>query len=263
MSGSILSNYEFDTHNNMCFSPVIARRWLVGGDFANRVAAETTGACCYRLPGPVRILNVLTGLFFVGHSCDARAMIDFDAAVSLIAKQPGTRLVAIDGLPVSGKSSLAGRLEAELGATIVYLDDFVRPPADWRGKADPAFPFPYMRYDEFTHTVRALAERREARYRGYDWTAGRLADDWTEVDPNGLVVVEGVSTLNPDLAPLYDMRLWVESDASTTLEASLARGVGDWENEWRTLFMPSVALYLASDPWLRADHIVIGRGAMS
>ena len=111
--------------------------------------------------------------------------------------------------------------------------------------------------------MRALAERRVARYRGYDWAAGRLADAWTEIDPNGLVVVEGVSTLNPDLASLYDMRLWVESDASTTLAASLARGVGDWESAWRTLFMPSVALYLASDPWLRADHIVAGRGATS
>lgn len=188
-------------------------------------------------------------------------MIDFDAAVSLVGTLSGTRLVAIDGLPVSGKSSLAGRLEAELGATIVYLDDFVRPQAEWRGKAAPAFPFPHMRYDEFTQTVRALAERRMARYRGYDWASGRLADAWTEIDPDGLVVVEGVSTLNHQLAPLYDMRLWVQSDASTTLAASLARGVGDWESEWRTLFMPSVALYLSSDPWLRADHIVTGRGA--
>ena len=188
-------------------------------------------------------------------------MIDFDAAVSLIGARPDIRLVAIDGLPVSGKSSLASRLEVELGATIVYLDDFVLPEAEWRGKAAPAFPFPYMRYDEFTQTVRALAERRVARYRRYDWAAGRLAEAWTEIDPDGLVVVEGVSTLNRQLAPRYEMRLWVESDASTTLAASLARGVGDWESEWRTLFMPSVALYLASDPWLRADHIVAGRGA--
>ena len=190
-------------------------------------------------------------------------MIDFDAVVSLIGARPDIRLVAIDGLPVSGKSSLAGRLETELGATIVYLDDFVRPEAEWRGKAAPAFPFPYMRYEEFTQAVRALAERRVARYRGYDWAVGRLADGSTEINPNGLVVVEGVSTLNPQLASLYDLRLWVESDAATTLAASLARGVGDWESAWRTLFMPSVALYLASDPRLRADHIVAGRGATS
>jgi uridine kinase len=188
-------------------------------------------------------------------------MIEFDAAVDLIGALRGKRLVAIDGLPVSGKSTLAGRLEAQLGATIVYLDDFVRPEAEWRGKVGPAFPFPYMRYDDFCQAVMTLAEGRVARYRGYDWAAGRLAGAWTEIDPDGLVVVEGVSALNPELAPVYDLRLWVESDAATTLEASLARGVGDWEREWRTLFMPSVALYLATEPWLRADHIVAGRGS--
>ena len=189
-------------------------------------------------------------------------MIDFDAAVSLVGTRPGPRLVAIDGLPVSGKSTLAERLEAELGAKTVYLDDFVRPEAEWRGKAEPAFPFPYIRYEQFCQTVMALAGRRIARYRGYDWATGRLAETWTEINPAGLVVVEGVSTLNTALAPLYDLRLWVESDAATTITASLARGVGDWEQEWRGLFMPSVGHYLRTEPWLRADHIVAGRDAV-
>lgn len=189
-------------------------------------------------------------------------MIDFDAVVSLIKTRPGTRLVAIDGLPVSGKSTLADRLETELGATIAYLDDFVRPEAEWRGKLGPAFPFPYIRYDEFSQAVMTLAQGQAARYRRYDWAAGQLADAVTEISADGLVVVEGVSALNPNLAPLYDLRLWVESDAATTLEASLTRGVGDWEHEWRELFMPSVELYLATDPRSRADHIVAGRAAM-
>lgn len=189
-------------------------------------------------------------------------MIDFDAAVGLIGMRPGSRLVAIDGLPVSGKSTLADRLETELGGSIVYLDDFVRPEGEWRGKVGPAFPFPYIRYDEFCQTVMMLAQGRVARYRRYDWAAGRLADRWTEIDPGGLVVIEGVSALNAELAPLYGLRFWVESDAETTLAASLARGVGDWEREWRELFMPSVALYLASKPQGRADHLVRGRGAV-
>ena len=102
---------------------------LVRGDFTNRYAAETTGACCYRLPGPVRILNVLTGLFLstsIQSRCrrdstfapgpvrmDSRLrgndmvgrdgkVIDMDDAVALLHGPP-QRLVAIDGLPVSGK----------------------------------------------------------------------------------------------------------------------------------------------------------------
>lgn len=188
-------------------------------------------------------------------------MLDFDEVVALLTSRPDARLMAIDGLPVSGKSTLAERLETELGATIVYFDDFVRPEAEWRGKVEPAFPFPYIRYDEFTRTVMTLAQGRIARYRGYDWAAGRLTDGWIEIDPEGLVVVEGVSTLNAQLAPLYDLKFWVDSDAKTTLTASLTRGVGDWEREWRELFIPSVERYLVTRPWLQADHIVAGRDA--
>ncbi|UJW84688.1 uridine kinase family protein [Devosia sp. SL43] len=187
-------------------------------------------------------------------------MMDFDATLSLLRDRPRA-LVAIDGLPVSGKSTLAERLETELGAVTVYLDDFVRPEREWRGVAQPAFPFPYFRYDEFLNTVTTLARGETAGYRRYDWAAGRVADDWREVRPEGLVVIEGVSSLHPDLVPLYDLRIWVESDAATTLEASLARGVGDWERDWRELFMPSVALYLQTDPRRRADLIVAGRNA--
>ena len=96
-------------------------------------------------------------------------------------------------------------------------------------------------------------------FQRYDWSSGTLVDG--EIVPGRLILVEGVSALHRDLAPLYDLRLWVESDAATTLQASLDRGVGDWEAEWRRLFMPSVALYLATKPQQRADQRVRGRGA--
>ena len=73
-------------------------------------------------------------------------------------------------------------------------------------------------------------------------------------------MVEGVSALHPDLTPLCDLRIWVDSDPATTLQASLARGVGEWANEWRDLFLPSVELYAATNPRARADLIVAGRG---
>jgi uridine kinase len=185
-------------------------------------------------------------------------LIDFDAAVALVATS-GARIVAIDGLPVSGKSTLAGRCEAELQARCVYLDDFVRPEAEWRSRIAPSFPFGYIRYAEFMGVVETLARGAACGYRPYDWSTGALGDV-RQIDPGGLWIVEGVSALHPELAPLYDLRLWVESDATTTLTASIARGVGDWEHEWRDLFLPSTELYLRTQPWERADHLVAGRG---
>ena len=75
-----------------------------------------------------------------------------------------------------------------------------------------------------------------------------------------LVIVEGVSALHVDLAPLYDLRIWVESDAQSTLAASAQRGMGPWVREWRELFLPSVELYLLTKPRERADIVARGRG---
>ena len=188
-------------------------------------------------------------------------MIDFKEALAIARRRPDARLVAIDGLPLSGKSSLAQRFETELGAACVYLDDFVKPEAQWRSRTVPSSPFDYIRYDEFLDAVKALARGDVCRYRPYDWNTGTLRGDYREVSPDGLVVIEGVSSLHTELAPLYDLRFWVESDAATTLQASLERGVGAWEQEWRQMFLPSVDLYLQTNPQERADHCVAGRGA--
>ena len=78
---------------------------------------------------------------------------------------------------------------------------------------------------------------------------------------DGIALVEGVSALHPDLASLYDLRVWIESDAETTLAASLERGVGPWAREWEFMFLPSVELYLQTDPKARANVVASGRGA--
>ena len=186
-------------------------------------------------------------------------MIGFDEAIR-IASATGPCLIAIDGLPVSGKTTLATRMSEALRADYVGLDEFVLPEPMWRGKVRPAFPFPFIDYAGFVDAVHALARGEAAQYLSYDWETGERSSQRT-VGPNVPVIIEGVSSLNEQLAPLYDLRFWVESDAQTMLAASLERGVGDWAEEWRDLFLPSVELYLESDPARRADHRVAGRGA--
>ncbi|KKB76494.1 hypothetical protein VW35_17000 [Devosia soli] len=181
-------------------------------------------------------------------------------ATEAIRAAAGSRLIAIDGLPVSGKSTLADRMIEAIGAQAVYLDDFVKPEAQWRGSVKPSFPFPYIRYDDFLNTVKTLHRDGSCSYFPYDWGTGRVAEEARHITLAQPVIIEGVSSLHPNLKPLYDTSFWVESDARSTLKASLERGVGDWAGEWRHLFMPCVDLYLGSNPKDRADHIVKGRG---
>jgi hypothetical protein len=59
------------TNSNMSLTLIIIYAFLrssrggAGPRGRLRVADETTGACCYRLPGPIRILNVLIGLLII------------------------------------------------------------------------------------------------------------------------------------------------------------------------------------------------------
>ena len=182
-----------------------------------------------------------------------------EAAVEQIARL-GPTLVAIDGLPCSGKSTLAERLRDRLRANCLALDEFVLPERDWPRAMTPAFPFEYIRYGTFVDSVRSLATTGECRFLPFDWNLHDVAADLRTVKGDAPVIVEGVSALNPEIAPLFDVRVFVESDRSTTLAAAVARGVGLWEREWRELFLPSADLYMATAPQKRADLLVAGRG---
>lgn len=109
--------------------------------------------------------------------------------------------------------------------------------------------------------MQELAAHGRCRYRPYDWASGALADSERVVEIGRPVIVEGVSALHPDLTALYDLRVWVDSDATTVLQAVRGRGMGGWAREWERMFLPSVELYLRSKPWARADVRVAGRGA--
>src|SRR5262245_44687240 len=148
------------------------------------------------------------------------ALLSFDEAVAIVGRGVTPPLIAIDGLSVSGKSTLADRICTQLGFDCIALDDFVLPESQWPSRRRPAFPFEYIRYGEFLDAIRSLAATGSCRYRPYDWERGGLTIAEREVTMDRGVVVEGVSTLNPDVAQLYGLRIFVESDAATVLEAS-------------------------------------------
>jgi uridine kinase len=187
-------------------------------------------------------------------------MLDYARIIARVVQQSPLRLVAIDGLPLAGKSTLADRLALALGTESVRLDDFVKPEAEWRSHDQPSFPFDYIRYDEFVAAVSGLATSGLCSFRPFSFETGSIEREAREVRVDRPVIIEGVSALHPDLAPLYDLRIWVESDAATTLAACGQRGMGPWAREWCELFLPSVELYLQTQPWERADILARGRG---
>ena len=100
----------------------------------------------------------------------------FDEVIAFVGQRPQLRLLAIDGLPLAGKTTLADRLAAAIGGACVFLDDFIKSEREWRWRDRPSFPFDYIRYDEFMGAVVRLALDGECRYRPWDYRTGERAD---------------------------------------------------------------------------------------
>jgi uridine kinase len=185
-----------------------------------------------------------------------------DEVVARLADLPAPTLIAIDGLPCSGKSTLAERIQSAYGFECLYLDDFVRPRDEWPSRSGAAFPFEYIRYNEFTDAIRMLASKGQCTYLPFDFETLTISREPKTLRLTRPVMVEGVSSLNTAVVELYGLKIFVDSDRSTTLETAIRRGGGRWSEEWRDLFLPSADLYMQSHPELRADLIVRGRGAI-
>ena len=183
-----------------------------------------------------------------------------DEAAARIAALTGPVLIGIDGLPCSGKSTLADMVAQQAGFECLSLDDFVLPEAEWPSHIRPAFPFEYMRYAAFLGAIGDLATQGACVYQSFDWATLEVETEPRHLRLDKPILVEGVSALNPAVEAYYELRVFVESDRATVLEAAAARGMGGWATEWKSLFLPSADLYMATHPEHRADLLVAGRG---
>jgi uridine kinase len=188
------------------------------------------------------------------------ARVSIDDVIARIARGVYPPLIAVDGLPCAGKTTLVEYLRSRIDLECMQLDEFVLTERDWPSRNKPAFPFEFIRYDEFLAAIIALALSGQCAYRPFDWEKLEISTELRIVRMTKPVVVEGVSSLNPSVCHLYGLRIFVESDRTTALAAANDRGAGVWGNEWRDLFLPSADIYMRTHPEGRADLLVPGRG---
>jgi uridine kinase len=172
----------------------------------------------------------------------------------------GRGLIAVDGLPCAGKSTLSNHISATHGYDRIGVDDFLLPESQWPSRNAAAFPFQFMRYDALINAVRSLATTGVCTYAPFDWATLSVSPQKRIVSLKRAVVVEGVSTLHADLCDFYNLRIFVESDRASLLDSSRARGLGIWAEAWEKLFVPSADVYMRTRPQDRADLIFAGRG---
>jgi uridine kinase len=164
--------------------------------------------------------------------------------LSRVPRHCATLLVGIDGAGGAGKSTLAATLTEKTVAT----DDFIAAPWEW-------YDFDRLRRE----VLEPLQRDEPARYRRMDWEDGELKE-WHDVEPGGVVVVEGVAALDSSLRAAYDYRIWVETPQEICFERGLERDGADALPLWDAWSKKEHRYWADQRPRDSADAIVDGSG---
>lgn len=175
------------------------------------------------------------------------------AAADLLAlalTRPATlgagRLVCVDGPAGSGKTTLAAEL-ATLApdATVVHTDDLLE---GWDGLPGLAAAVSAL--------LAPLAEGRPGAWRRWDWVASAWAET-REVSPGGLLVLEGVGSWSPAIAPWVTALAWVEAAYDVRMARGLARDGDAFAPHWEQWARDEAALHRHSGTREVADLVLI------
>lgn len=121
-------------------------------------------------------------------------------------------IVAIDGRCGSGKTTLAARLQADLGCAVFHMDDFF-PRPEQRTEARLSQPGENVDHERFLAEILLPLHQglSPVTYRPYLCARQCLGHPVT-VTPTPLTIVEGSYSCHPTLWPYYDLRVFLTVD---------------------------------------------------
>jgi uridine kinase len=161
-------------------------------------------------------------------------------------------LIAIDGVGGSGKTELAINIQRKIiNSVIVQLDDFYSTILE---SAD------LQRLKE--QVLLPLNNQREAKYQIYEWKTNSFSD-WRILQPKGVVIIEGVSTLHRKIRGYFDIKIWINYPAELGYKRGVERDIKrdgiDNSEKWKNIWMPQEERYIAEEkPKECADYIIDG-----
>lgn len=177
---------------------------------------------------------------------------DLLGKVKNTSKKHETLIIGIDGYGGSGKTTVAKFLKENLrDCIIVEMDDFYSPILK---RAD------FNRVKE--QVLDPLVIDKPASYQVYDWKSDSLGV-FQNINPGGVVIIEGVYSIHKDIASSYDIKIWVdclpEVGAKRGIERDMLRDGVDNSDKWLNIWMLEEKKYVESqNPKASADYIIDG-----
>lgn len=131
-------------------------------------------------------------------------------------------LVAIDGGSASGKTTLSELLQSVYACPVFHMDDFFLRPEQ---RTPERFSEPGGNVDRERFLSEVLLPLREGKavdYRRFDCKTFTIASP-RRIEPGRLNIIEGAYAMHPDLAPYYDLTVFLVVSAEKQRERILKR----------------------------------------
>ena len=124
---------------------------------------------------------------------------------------PGTKIVAIEGNSGAGKTSLGSLLAERYDCNLFHMDDYYLPPEKKTGArlAEAGGNVDRERFKE--EILDNIRQGGDFSYKKYDCKSQSYYPP-VLVHPKELNIVEGVYSMHPDLAPYYDLTIFLSLD---------------------------------------------------
>jgi uridine kinase len=169
-------------------------------------------------------------------------------------------LLGVDGGAGAGKTTFTDWLAArirELGTSVatLHIDNFFRPAAERVGYPSPLAVTDDIDWERLRdEAILPLRAGRAARPRLYDWPTDSFRTR-AEVEPGGIVIIDGVTSLRRELRARYGLRIWLSCHRDLRV-ARLARRQGSSDAEIRR-WLPSEDQYVAEHEPRGCAHLVL------
>ena len=169
------------------------------------------------------------------------------------------KLIGIDGLGASGKSTVAEEIKKLHPETsIIHLDEFYLPKADRStGILEEHSVSPDFDWDRFeTQVIKPVQRNLLVKYERYDWRADTWAD-WIEIPATHWIIIAGVYALQSRFFSAYDYTIWMDVSQSERIKRMTEREGPAVAAEWQQKWLPREEQYLELDKPNKCANIVL------
>lgn len=178
------------------------------------------------------------------------------AKIDCLLSERSRIIVALEGGSAAGKSTAAALLEKIYDCSVFHMDDFFLRP-EQRTKTRLMEPGGNVDWERFQEEVLSPLIRGETiRYRRYDCHT-QTVEAPKAIVPRALNIVDGVYSMRPELAPAYDLSVYLSVSPELQHIRIEKRNAPDMQAMFFTLWIPLENSYFdALDVRSRCDLIL-------